>query len=245
MTQASTPDWGTVPTWISAVVTTLALLVTFVVFLHDRRQRHRADALRVACHSRAVMSDEGPESEVTVRNTAERPIQHVRVSLWYWRDEIPGRTESFELVIEPGGKITKTFLGTALEVIFTDSAGHSWVKEFRDQALRPNTRRRDRERIREGTWALEEYIGTGELSDEEAKQMFTTRYRAPWVGSIWHDAPPQLPWWLRVRHVLDPRGKAARLWSPLLRWKAGRREKKFMRHIKSYMQKQNGNSPSA
>ncbi|MFC7830718.1 hypothetical protein [Streptomyces sp. NPDC057375] len=42
-------DWGTVPTWASAVLTGGSLLLGFYILLRDRKKEERADALKIIC----------------------------------------------------------------------------------------------------------------------------------------------------------------------------------------------------
>jgi hypothetical protein len=42
-------DWGTVPTWISSVLTSGSLLLGFYILLRDRREEERSQAALVVC----------------------------------------------------------------------------------------------------------------------------------------------------------------------------------------------------
>ncbi|MGW0819448.1 hypothetical protein ACWD00_40770 [Streptomyces viridiviolaceus] len=75
-------DWGSVPTWFSAIGTTGSLLATAGIIVRDRRKDQRTDAARVACWTEAPTAYEVGDDSVDleayrflrVHNTADRPV---------------------------------------------------------------------------------------------------------------------------------------------------------------------------
>ncbi|GHG15489.1 hypothetical protein GCM10018777_31550 [Streptomyces albogriseolus] len=75
-------DWGSVPTWFSAIGTTGSLLATAGIIMRDRRKDQRTDAARVACWLEAPVAYEVSDDSVDlnqhrflrVHNTADRPV---------------------------------------------------------------------------------------------------------------------------------------------------------------------------
>jgi len=42
-------EWGTVPAWVSAVLTSGSLMLGFYILLRDRRKEERRDATKAIC----------------------------------------------------------------------------------------------------------------------------------------------------------------------------------------------------
>lgn len=131
-------DYGDVPTWLSAVVTSAALIVALYQAAAARREA--AEALKVA-HDEARVREEIREDEVAsqarlvlshvsrsqpqmfvhVENASSQPIYAVRVHSVYLHDEAEVRLDGFEWMpegaqwrmqwerIEPGGKVSGAF----------------------------------------------------------------------------------------------------------------------------------------
>lgn len=68
-------NWGTVPTWISSILTSGSLLLGFYILLRDRRKEERSQAALVVC-----WNDYRDDSEyVKIFNTSNRPVTNISV----------------------------------------------------------------------------------------------------------------------------------------------------------------------
>ncbi|MEU6354457.1 hypothetical protein ABZ896_34890 [Streptomyces sp. NPDC047072] len=66
-------DWGTVPAWLSAVLTGGSLLLGFYILLRDRRKAEQADALKVIC-----CRNRGNDGYTThVLNASDRTVHNI------------------------------------------------------------------------------------------------------------------------------------------------------------------------
>ncbi|MEV6133605.1 hypothetical protein AB0M05_43545 [Streptomyces violaceusniger] len=72
-------DWGSVPTWISALGTTGALSATSWVIVRDRRLERRKDPERVVCRIEEINE---ARMAVKVHNTSDRPVYGTSVLAW-------------------------------------------------------------------------------------------------------------------------------------------------------------------
>jgi hypothetical protein len=144
MTLASKVDWGTVPTWISALVTVLAFSVAASVFFHDRRKHQRADARMVTVAPLDPDDREGDGHTLVVTNLAERHIFDVRVH--FVTEPSPGRLIAggdFQVqhAMGPGGgsnsAFSQSFLcGRALHAVsFEDADGVRWLRSLHGRDL--------------------------------------------------------------------------------------------------------------
>lgn len=72
-------DWGSVPTWFSAIGTTGSLTAAITIIVRDRRKDRREDAARVACWLETKYEFKPASAEIVVHNAATRPVFDVRV----------------------------------------------------------------------------------------------------------------------------------------------------------------------
>ncbi|MGC5236847.1 hypothetical protein [Streptomyces albogriseolus] len=183
-------DWGSVPTWFSAIGTTGSLIATVTIVLRDRRKDEREDA---ACF--AVWTD--PEEVIDYRpalrlhNAAGRPVFDVTAHFYaYWVDF--GSNErgtnlverQLAAVVRAGAEMTLSadYAGYegVLYVTFRDAHQVSWRYDMHSKTLtrEPESRlgkfraearrwaRRRRARI-VGAWRRRRSDG-GEPAPEEA-----------------------------------------------------------------------------
>ncbi|MFJ8546320.1 hypothetical protein ACIRFH_30840 [Streptomyces sp. NPDC093586] len=131
-------NWGTVPTWVSAILTSGSLLLGFYILLRDRRKEERQEALKVICWSEMVDNE---SYKIYVLNTAERPVVHARMLVRLAGDVL----EPVGLgagAIRPGEEVTARsprHLGGEKSwpaaVEFQDADGIDWVRDLRSGAL--------------------------------------------------------------------------------------------------------------
>lgn len=144
MTLAFKADWGTVPTWISAVVTVLAFSVAASVFFHDRRKHQRADARMVTAAPLDPDDKEGDGHTLIITNLAERHIFDVRVH--FVTEASPGRLVAggdyqVEHAMGPGDRsniaLAQSFLcGRAPHAVsFEDADGGHWLRSLHGRDL--------------------------------------------------------------------------------------------------------------
>ncbi|WP_406482144.1 hypothetical protein [Streptomyces sp. NBC_01615] len=130
-------DWGTIPAWVSAILTSGSLLLGFYILLRDRRKEERREALKVVCWTN--YSDDGGHHVVHVLNTADRPISNSSTLVDL------GRSKSYSLegfhlpqLIAPGEEVTGQEVPRRLfhdkifpmAVRFTDGDGLEWIREL-------------------------------------------------------------------------------------------------------------------
>ncbi|MFE6152374.1 hypothetical protein [Streptomyces sp. NPDC057889] len=129
-------EWGTVPAWLSSMLTGGSLLLGFHILLRDRRKEERNEALKVVTWWERDANDEASFIRIHVRNTADRPILYVdglyeRVdgSIGRWPSDVPMVPKDEEVSLEVprymDGKRT-----IARGISFQDSDGFSWVKDI-------------------------------------------------------------------------------------------------------------------
>ena len=104
-------QWGTVPAWVSGVLTGGSLILGFYILLRDRRTQERRQALQVAVYyyDPAVPSFDGswPGSPlIHVMNTSDAPVYDVRARIYSngprrYLGEGPTLSESEYLSFEP------------------------------------------------------------------------------------------------------------------------------------------------
>lgn len=132
-------DWGTVPTWISAIVTTVALGTTALVIWRDRRKDHRHDADRLLCWT----ENEDSGTRVWVRNASERSVHHPTIIGWSWPGEDKDPNTRIAPQLLPGEDRSVLLAHTKKDgeprivaVYFRDAGGTRWAYDVRRQALR-------------------------------------------------------------------------------------------------------------
>ncbi|MFI2765808.1 hypothetical protein ACH5A3_44730 [Streptomyces echinatus] len=141
-------DWGTVPAWASAVLTSGTLALGFYILLRDRKKEEREEANRVI-----FWLEYPPKGHMTatVLNTAERPISNVEVLLGL-AGRRPRRV-SIQRVVRPEEEVSVSLgpdvplHGEPWYFRFTDSDGRRWIRDVKSNVLAPQgvsrgTRRR-------------------------------------------------------------------------------------------------------
>ncbi|MFF5031338.1 hypothetical protein [Nocardia salmonicida] len=129
-------DLGTLPTWVSAFLTSGSLALGFFILLRDRRKEELAEARKIICwYSR---SDNQDENVTHVLNTSERVISNVRVLIRLRTADWAG-LEGFHIapLIRPGEEVATNTPRRAGEaksppefVEFNDSDGIGWAKDL-------------------------------------------------------------------------------------------------------------------
>ena len=124
---------GTVPDWIGAIGTTMALFVAFAVFSLDVKERRRRQASQVA----AWFERRGTGATLHVANSSDVPIYNVRVDpkLLGQVDETirypvlgPNAHETGKQIPMPGSShVSNRYFN--VEMYFADSAGRSWQRK--------------------------------------------------------------------------------------------------------------------
>ncbi|MFE6038752.1 hypothetical protein [Streptomyces sp. NPDC056452] len=154
----SSIDWGTAPTWISSLVTTIALGVTAGVVWNDRRKHQSADARLLTVTTADPDVAEGDGHALIVANLAERPI--LEVSVHFLAEFPPGRlagiAQPASHSMTPGFRQTLTYEATYMvaqgdgmtrikwaphAVSFTDADGVRWLRSLHDRKLTRMPRR--------------------------------------------------------------------------------------------------------
>ncbi|MCX5278300.1 hypothetical protein [Streptomyces virginiae] len=151
-------DWGSVPTWFSAIGTTGALFATVGIIVRDHRKTERTDAALIACWfdkpdveyaDRTVRT-----GSLRVRNTADRPVFAVNVIVgpfqhgYEWRliaQVLPSEQEK-DLDVPfcrwgDGRGFSPAALGPVV-VIFRDADNTEWIRELDSGRLYRRYRRR-------------------------------------------------------------------------------------------------------
>ncbi|MFD5342294.1 hypothetical protein ACFWJY_00610 [Streptomyces anulatus] len=156
----TTTDWGSVPTWFSAIGTTGSLLATAGIFARDRRKDQRTDAARVACWIETpsayevdgVSVDLETHRVLRVHNTADRPVFDLFALIgpdstrWYRRHPLDhvvpaGEQASFLVPFEPYSSGSLPPSGPAA-VEFRDVERTTWVYDLEAGTLHRRRKRR-------------------------------------------------------------------------------------------------------
>jgi hypothetical protein len=130
---------GTVPDWIAAIGTALALFVAVAVFSLDLRERHRRQASQVA----AWLQRGDVDVTLHVVNSSDVPVYKVRVTPQFLGRDYedvpypllePHKDDTPLTIPLPGNQqLSNNFLG--VQMLFADSGGRRW-KRSRDGKLR-------------------------------------------------------------------------------------------------------------
>lgn len=131
-------DWGTVPAWLSAVLTGGSLLLGFYILLRDRRKAERADALKVIC-----WESRGNDAYTThVLNASDRTVHNITMHGLLRGGQREGHRIVFEGfgvagTLRAGEEATKETphrIGDTKvipwAVSFTDSDGATWLRDL-------------------------------------------------------------------------------------------------------------------
>ncbi|MFE5681706.1 hypothetical protein [Streptomyces sp. NPDC056512] len=133
-------DWGTVPAWLSAILTGGSLLLGFYILLRDRRKEERQEALKVNCWS--VMANNS-DYDVHVLNTSDRPVTYAQMLIYMSSHEGVERVGVGDgSAIRPGEEVTaqcprhmNNAKSWPAAIEFQDADGITWVREITDGAL--------------------------------------------------------------------------------------------------------------
>ncbi|MEU7662466.1 hypothetical protein [Streptomyces lincolnensis] len=128
-------EWGTVPAWLSAVLTGGSLLMGFHILLRDRKKDERNEALKIVTWAERDANDEGSFIRIHVRNTADRPILYVDAlyegagGIERLPSNVPMVLKDEEITLEVprymNGRRT-----LARGIAFQDANGFSWVRDI-------------------------------------------------------------------------------------------------------------------
>ncbi|MEW1548300.1 hypothetical protein [Streptomyces tsukubensis] len=136
-------DWGTVPTWISSLLTGGSLLLGFHILLRDRKKEERSEGLKVVCWHE-YDSDISGTWTVHVLNTADRPITYPRViTRFSIASSVFLEPFSIGAILPAGEELTWTSgprepgapKVSAVGIEFTDADGAEWVRDLDTREL--------------------------------------------------------------------------------------------------------------
>ncbi|MFG3179998.1 hypothetical protein AMK21_25860 [Streptomyces sp. CB00316] len=192
-------DWGSVPTWFSAIGTTGALFAAVGIIVRDHRKTDRADAARIACWfdkpdveyaDRTVRT-----GSLRIHNAADRPVFAVRVivgphAYGYVQEPVaqvllPGKKTEHDVPFCRWGD-GPTSLGPVV-VYFRDADNIEWVRDFHKGTLYRRYRRRRRIR----GYLLRQWW----LTKEHRWKVLNPRFRrsiAPYRHPDWRESPDDL-----------------------------------------------------
>ncbi len=134
-TSMTSLDWGTVPAWASAILTSGSLFLGFYILLRDRRKEEKEEARKLVFSVR--MSDH--RHVVLVTNVSDRPFLSVSMfNADQW--DTDGRGDD-----DPEGPLlsgqSRRYVhsgrpeSSALAARFQDADGQNWVKIFDNHRL--------------------------------------------------------------------------------------------------------------
>ncbi|MCQ8772090.1 hypothetical protein [Streptomyces telluris] len=128
-------EWGTIPTWISAVLSGGSVLMALHIIRRDRKKDERADAMKVLCWN---------SDKTEVVNGSDRAIRHVRVMAElkeYKGKRGPFRHRTVAETLRPGEEASiarnwgDNFFPEPVAVVFLDSDGKEWARDLRTARL--------------------------------------------------------------------------------------------------------------
>ncbi|MER5302149.1 hypothetical protein ABT039_22200 [Streptomyces lasiicapitis] len=145
-------DWGTAPAWISAAGTGVALVAPAYIILRDRRDKHRADAYRVACWADWTTDEQLRRPEpgepyvlVQAKNASDRPVFDVTVLTWSTSTGTAGEPVLIAPVLKATegadeGAVVIPFVPNVdvpapAAVAFRDADGRHWIRDLGSQTL--------------------------------------------------------------------------------------------------------------
>jgi len=137
-------DWGTVPAWASAILTSGSLLLGFYILLRDRRKEERQEAAQVICwlEQTATLPDGHRRYRTRVSNQAGRHVSGVHLLVETRDPDAEGgrvvETSFLAPLIRPGeedacggaevtvdpGKVRR------FVVVFLDADGTEWIRDL-------------------------------------------------------------------------------------------------------------------
>ncbi|MGA5183076.1 hypothetical protein [Streptomyces pseudogriseolus] len=142
-------DWGSVPTWFSAIGTSGSLVATTGIIVRDRRKAQRADAARVVGWVEALEPGEIEDGTryLLVHNTADRPVFDVSAMTG---PDAHGTYRRKYLAHVVGADTPSTFSvpSDAVALEFRDVERTVWVYDFEAGTLHRRRNRRVRSWLR-------------------------------------------------------------------------------------------------
>lgn len=136
-TTMTAPDWGTVPTWASAILTSGSLILGFYILLRDRRKEEKEEARKLVFSMNTPQA--GAPHVIRVINVSDRPFLSVGMfNADQWRTDqhagddpegplLPGQSREY-MHDGPGSS-------AVLAARFQDADGQNWVKVFDSHQL--------------------------------------------------------------------------------------------------------------
>ncbi|MFE6623258.1 hypothetical protein [Streptomyces sp. NPDC057740] len=129
-------DWGTVPAWASAILTSGSLLLGFYILLRDRRKEEKEEARKLVFSMSTLQA--GDPHVVRVTNVSDRPF--LSVGMFHadqWRtDQRPGEDPEGPLLPGQSREYRHNGSGSStLAARFKDADGQNWVKVFDSHQL--------------------------------------------------------------------------------------------------------------
>ncbi|MGV9816335.1 hypothetical protein ACWDTQ_31030 [Streptomyces cellulosae] len=145
-------DWGSVPTWFSAIGTTGSLIATLTIVLRDRRKDEREDA---ACLAVWWGKGEQGADELRIHNAAGRPVFDLVAYGWVTPafDDQELRPRKFKkdlvVVVAAGAEVSMPvpMRGDVEWVTFRDAHQVVWRYDLESKVL---TRERKQRLLRSG-----------------------------------------------------------------------------------------------
>ncbi|MFB7467081.1 hypothetical protein ACFCZ1_26900 [Streptomyces sp. NPDC056224] len=129
-------DWGTVPAWASAILTSGSLLLGFYILLRDRRKEETDEARKLVFNMNTPYA--GDLHVVRVTNVSDRPFLSIGMfNADQWRaDQQAGDGPEGPLLPGQSREYTHNGAGSgALAARFQDADGQNWVKVFDSHRL--------------------------------------------------------------------------------------------------------------
>ncbi|WP_306334545.1 hypothetical protein [Streptomyces sp. KL118A] len=146
-------DWGTVPAWASAILTSGSLLLGFYILLRDRRKEERQEAAQVICwlEQTAALPHECRRYRTHVANQADRHVSGVHLVVEHDPDITEGHrivdTSLLAPLIRPGEEVScdgadevtvKPELVRRFDVTFLDADGTEWIRDLMPDLIGPS-----------------------------------------------------------------------------------------------------------
>ncbi len=120
-------DWGTVPAWASAILTSGSLLLGFYILLRDRRKEEKGEARKLVFGLRS----DSDHWTLTAHNASDRPFTDVRMLTGgIGRGQHYRFPKAFLLPKESDELSWVQADHVGLAVLFEDGDGQRWVKNL-------------------------------------------------------------------------------------------------------------------